>query len=386
MSEVGLEFQSPEQQTTRRGRRRKKRGAAGCIAVLLAFAVLAGGFYFAVMEGVGFIRDQFGDPEDFSGPAGEPVMIEVMSGDSAAAIGRTLKEEGVVASVSAFTAAAAAEPDSAFIQPGHYEMPTNLPAGDAVAILIDRDNMVQTTVTIPEGFRSSQIVERLAKNTDFGPKRFQRILDKPGPLDLPPYANGDPEGYLFPATYAFGPEDKPVDMLKQMVDRFKEAAAEVPISGASAHDLTEGELVALASIIEKEVRRPEDLPAVAEVVYNRLDGTCAAQGVPTGRLQMDSTIHFLADGGTGSVFTDSEARESDSPYNTYRVSGLPPGPISSPGLAAMQAVLEPTSEGYCYFVAVDLDTGETAFAVTESEHQTNRGRLADWCRENEGSC
>ncbi|MDP3893234.1 endolytic transglycosylase MltG [Nocardioides sp.] len=385
MSEVGLPLESPEP-TSRRGRRRKKRGAAGCIAVLLAVVVLGGGFYFAVMEGVGFVREQFGDPEDFTGPGGDPVVIEVMSGDSAAAIGRTLKDEGVVASVGAFTAAAAVEPDSAFIQPGYYELPTNLPARDAVALLIDRGNMVQTTITIPEGFRASQIVARLAENTDFGKKQFERVLDRPGPLDLPAYAEGNPEGFLFPATYAFGPEDKPVDMLKAMVDRFKSAADEVPLSEAASRDLDEGELVTVASIIEKEVNRPEDLPAVAEVFRNRLDGTCSAQGVPRGLLQMDSTVHFLANGGTGSVFTDSEARQSDSPYNTYRVPGLPPGPISSPGLAAMQAVLEPTDEGYCYFVAVDLDTGETAFAATEGEHQTNRGRLADWCRDNPGRC
>src|SRR3546814_9830929 len=112
----------------------------------------------------------------------------------------------------------------------------------------------------------------------------------------------------------------------------------------------------MASIIEKEVNRPEDMPAVAEVIFNRLDGSCVEQGIPKGLLQMDSTVHFLEGGGAGSVYTSAEARESDSPYNTYKQAGLPPGPIASPGQAAMEAILEPTDKGYCFFVAVDLDT------------------------------
>jgi UPF0755 protein len=79
------------------------------------------------------------------------------------------------------------------------------------------------------------------------------------------------------------------------------------------------------------------------------------------------------------VFTSDEMRESGSPYNTYRFPGLPPGPISAPGEAALEAALNPTDEGYCYFVAVNLETGETAFAATQAEHQGNVARLEEYC-------
>lgn len=391
MTDAGLEIapggEEPpaDEPGSRKGPR--KRRWPGCLAALIALAVLVGGFWFAIDRGVDLLRAQFDDAQDYSGPGSGQVLVEVEEGDSVAAIGRTLKSEGVVASVTAFTNAAANEDGASNIQPGHYELREEMPAADALDMLMDPENVVRTSVTIPEGFRVDQVTERLAEETDFGRGRFRRVLEnRVDALGLPPYAQGDPEGFLFPATYDFEPGTKPAQMLKQMVDQYKSVAQEVPVGQASSVDLDRRQLVTVASIIEKEVSRSEDFPAVAEVIYNRLDGTCASEGVPEGLLQMDSTVHFLSGGGSGSVFTDSEARESDSPYNTYRQTGLPPGPIASPGKEALQAALAPTEEGYCYFVAVDLDSGETAFASTEGEHADNVERLREWCRENEGRC
>jgi UPF0755 protein len=371
------------------GHRRKAstgRRVRGCLPLLIGLVIILGLLYFGVTKGVDFLQDQFADPEDYPGPGSGSVTVEVVSGDTIGDMGRSLEDADVVASADAFIDAASGDPCAPTIQAGFYPLMKKMKAADALAVMCDPKNIDNRDITIPEGLRVDQVVDVLVENTDFKKPAYEKILDDPAKLGLPDYAQGNPEGFLFPDTYRFTPEDKPLDMLREMVARFVEVADGLPISAASDVGLTEQELVTEASIVEKEVSRAEDRPAVAEVIRNRLDGSCSSEGVPTGLLQMDSTIHFLTGGGTGSVFTDDDARASDSPYNTYRVAGLPPGPIAAPGLASMQAVLKPTDKGYCYFVAVNLDTGETAFATTEAEHNANRARLTEWCDDNEGRC
>ena len=373
--------------TAATARRRASGGRArGCLPALIVLAIVLALIYVGLTRGIDFVQDQFGDPEDYAGPGSGSVTVEVVSGDTIPDMGRTLEDADVVASADAFIDAASGDPCAPTIQAGFYPLKKKMQAAAALAVMCDPSNIDNRDVTIPEGLRVDQVVDLLVEATGFKKSAFDKALDDPARLGLPAYAEGNPEGYLFPDTYRFTPEDKPVDMLREMVAQFVSVADALPISGAAQVDLSEHDLVTVASIVEKEVSRAEDRPAVAEVVRNRLDGSCVAQGVPAGLLQMDSTIHFLSGGGTGSVFTDDEARNSDSPYNTYQVPGIPPGPIASPGRAAMEAVLNPTNDAYCYFVAVNLDTGETAFATTEAEHNANRARLTEWCNDNEGSC
>jgi UPF0755 protein len=132
------------------------------------------------------------------------------------------------------------------------------------------------------------------------------------------------------------------------------------------------EVVTVASIVQSEARNASDFPKVARVIYNRLD-----RGMP---LQMDSTVHYAV-GKSGQLTTTDEDRASSSPYNTYRFPGLPPGPIASPGDAALKAALHPADGDWIYFVTVNPDTGETKFAVTNAQHQRNVAQLREFCRQ-----
>jgi len=361
-----------------RGRRRakKKRRGVGCLASLVVLALLIGGGVLLVVAGIDKVKDLFGGPADFSGAGTGEVTIEVHEGDSAAAIGRTLKAAGVVKSIDAFVEAASADERSRGIQVGFYQLAKQMSAENALAVLVNPDNLIRAQVTIPEGLTVDQIVARLVKGTDFKASQFRRVLANPGALGFPSYAEGNPEGYLFPATYEIKPNATPLSVVKGMVDRFNAAAADLSLADRAADvGLSPHDVVTVASIIEREVNREQDLAGVAEVIDNRLAGRCAE----TGRLlQMDSTVHYAA-GANDSVFTTDEMRNTDSPYNTYKVPGLPPGPISAPGEAALEAALNPTDKGYCFFVAVNLETGETLFASTQAQHAANVAKLDEYC-------
>lgn len=363
------------------GSRKRRRGLSGCLAVVVALAVLAAGGFFLVSKGLDWVGDQFGSAEDYPGPGSGSVTFEVEQGDTAAAIGRNLKAAGVVASVDAFIDVAAAEPRSSKIQPGSYEMKEEMAAADALALLIDPANLVKNTVTIPEGLRVVDIVDRLAEETDFSKEDFERVLDRPKKLGLPAYAGDDPEGYLFPATYELGPDDTAKSILKAMVKRFKQAANDSDLEARAAElGYEPEEVVTIASLIQVEspVRY---MPKVSRVIYNRLE----IQGETNYLLQLDATVNFAHGGNLGATTTEEE-RQIDSPYNTYVVPGLPPGPISAPGMDALEAALDPVDGSWFYYVTVNLRTGRTLFADTLDEHNVNRAKLIEYCETQSDAC
>jgi len=364
------------------GRRKKTRSLPGCLAVFLALAVLVGGFYFAVTKGVDLVRDQFADPADFAGPGRGKLAFQVESGDSVAEMGRGLKEAGVVASVQAFLNAADAAGGGDTIQVGFYQFKKEMVAADAIDVLLDPSNILSDRVTVPEGLRVVDIVDVLVKNTDFGRGQYEKVLDNPQRLGLPDYAEGNPEGYLFPSTYDFGPDATAQSILVAMVDRWEQAAEESDLEGRAAElGYTPHELMTVASLIEAEAGRQQDRGKVARVIYNRLTGD-----ETDGLLQIDATVNFAADQELSAIPT-TEDLKIDSPYNTYETPGLPPGPIEAPGDAAIEAAGNPTDGGWFYYVTVNLQTGETKFAETYDEFLTYKNELRDYCAtESEGAC
>jgi UPF0755 protein len=356
-------------------RKKKRRSFSGCLAVLVALAVVVGGAYVVGTKGFHYLKDHLSHAADYSGPGHGKLMFQVKEGDSTTTIGRNLKADGVVASVDAFISASHGDKS---IQVGFYQLKKKMSAEDAYKVLKNPANIIKDTVTIPEGLRVVDIVQILAARTKYSVSDFDAALKDTAALGLPAYAHGNAEGYLFPSTYPFGPTEKPADMLKDMVDRWKQAAAEDGLlSGAQKVGKTPAEVMTIASLIQAE-GRGSDMPKVSRVIYNRLDGPGSREGT-NGLLQIDATVNYaLNRKGVVAVTTD-ETQNTDSPYNTYLHPGLPPDPINSPGDEAIKAALNPAKGPWYYYVTVNLATGETKFGVTYQDFLQFKQEYAQYC-------
>jgi UPF0755 protein len=354
------------------------------IAVLVALVVLIGGGWFAATKGYAKYMD-WRQTDDYIGNGVDDVQITIPAGASLTDIGLIVVKADVVKSTKAFQSAAAKQAKSTAIQAGTYKMKTHLPAASAVARLIDPATYkVVKRVLVREGLRVSAIVPVLAKGTGLTEDQFNAVLKDPSKLGLPAYANNNPEGFLFPDSYEVADKPDALTILKTMTAEFATVAVSEDLANrATAMGMTPLQVLTVASIIEAEVNRPEDRPMVARAIYNRLQGKTET-GQPM-KLQLDSTVIY-ANGGTGTLTTTDAQRALDSAYNTYKVDGLPPGPINSPGKSAIEAALNPADGTWIYWVVVNPQTGETKFASTDAEHQANVAEFQAWCKANAGKC
>ncbi|MDL2075203.1 endolytic transglycosylase MltG [Streptomyces sp. GXMU-J15] len=239
-------------------------------------------------------------------------------------------------------------------------------AGTAVAVpLLSMDGEAEkkpTTLVVPEGWRSGQVYEAVDKALALPAGTTKKSLAK-ADLKLPTDADGNPEGYLFPATYPLetnGKKATPQALLKAMVDTANKKFNGAPIAaGAQRNAMNVYQAVTIASIVQAEAATKADMGKVARVVFNRLE-----RGMP---LQMDSTINYALNRSTLKT-TESDTR-IDSPYNSYQRMGLPPTPIDNPGEEAVRAAINPTPGDWLYFVTVK--PGDTRFTADYAEHQRN---------------
>ncbi len=286
------------------------------------------------------------------GPLVANTVYQVNSGLKRSEIGVQLQDAGIVRSASIFTAAAYV--NGAFggrLKAGEYEFPANASI-DQVLSIITSGRAVTYKVTIPEGWTTQMAVARVTEND---------VLT--GEVTAVPA-----EGAILPETYVFRRGLTRQKMLDDMQAAQTEMLDEAwKASAVSSVLKTKEEAVILASIVEKETGIPRERPLVASVFLNRLK-----QGI---RLQSDPTIIYGLVGGKGKLdrALTKDDLISDTPYNTYRIAGLPPGPISNPGRASLEAVLNPPDTGYLYFVADG--SGGHAFAKTLEEHFVN---VAKW--------
>jgi UPF0755 protein len=367
----------------RRAERSRRRGP-GCLIALVVLALLAGVAYWGVTTGIDKIKDQFSSADDYPGPGSGDVTFEVKQGDSIAEMGRGLKSAGVVASVDAFIDAAGDNPQAGTIQAGAYALMKEMKASDVVNVLVDPDNIVTTHVTIPEGLRVKDVVALLVKDTDFPKADFDKALQDPKALGLPAYADGNPEGYLFPATYDFGPEEKPADMLHDMVVRWQQAATDNDLeAGAEALGYSPQEVMTIASLIEAE-GRGKYRTKIARVIYNRLE---IDPNPAAGFLQIDASVNYALDRSGSTVITDEDKDSvADSPYNTYTQKGLPPTPIEAPGDDSIQAALHPAEGPWFFYVTVNLKTGETKFTDSYDQFLEFKQEYQHYCDTQSDRC
>lgn len=361
-----------------RPRRRRRRNPVGTIVALVAAAVLVVGGGFFAFGSIGDLLPSFslGEPSaaDYEGGGTGEIMVEIPQGAGGGQIAQILAENDVVASTAAFTAALAADPRSTSIQPGTYRMANQMSSQAALARLLDANFREMNGVTIREGLWVAETFALLAEATGHEVADYEAV--DTSTLGLPEAAEGELEGFLFPSTYEFGPDTTPEDHLRMMVSIGKEKYDALGIADEDLH-----EVLTKASIVQGEGMFAEDLPKVARVMENRLAGDSETNG----RLQMDSTIHFIHQE-RGRAGTTEAQRQEDNPYNTYLYAGLPPGPINSPGEDAIRAVLDPAEGNWLYFVTVNPTTGETRFADTYQEHLQNQDLFLEWCADNPDQC
>ncbi|MEU5252726.1 endolytic transglycosylase MltG [Streptomyces longwoodensis] len=215
------------------------------------------------------------------------------------------------------------------------------------------------TLVIPEGWRAVQVYDAVDKALHLAPGTTRRSLPQAG-LKLPNDAGGNPEGYLFPATYPLDGRTTPQSLLSAMVDTANRRFHGAPVAaGARRTALNVYQAVTVASIVQAEAGTTDEMGKVARVVFNRL-----ARGMP---LQMDSTLNYAL--GRSTLRTSEKDTRLDSPYNSYRRMGLPPTPIDNPGEQAMRAALDPPAGNWLYFVTVK--PGDTRFTANLEEHERN---------------
>jgi UPF0755 protein len=355
----------------RRKERRRVRRTHRMIVLVVAFALVVGTGAVAVSVLWPLVTSLTAS-NDYVGTGSGTVSIEVHDGDASRTIGATLASAGVVKTAGAFEDVAANNPASGSIQPGIYSLHAKMSAKSALAMLLNPVNRKVGRVTIREGLWTSEIISKLAADTGQPLADYTAALKNPALLGLPVQANGNAEGYLFPSTYSFEPKATALTQLQMMVTKTLDELGTLGVTPDKGQ-----RVLTVASIVEAEAQAATDRPKVARVIENRL-----AKGMP---LQLDTTVSFISQQ-RGKVGTTDAQRATKSPYNTYLVTGLPPGPIDSPGLAAIQAALNPTPGPWLYFVAVNPTTGETRFAVDAAGHAANVKLFLAWCKKNPGKC
>ncbi|WP_313954604.1 endolytic transglycosylase MltG, partial [Frankia sp. EI5c] len=202
------------------------------------------------------------------------VIVQIPAGATSSEIARTLARADVVASSQAFVNIATADSRALSIQPGTYRLRQKMSAGAALEALLDNASSALFRYTINPGDTVRKVLQELSARTGATMEDLEKLARDPSSLGLPDYAGGILEGYLFPSTYDVAPGTDPVSVLKEAVARFRAHAEKIDlVNAAKAVDMSPGEIVIIASIIEKEVANQDEGPKVARVIYNRLADT-----------------------------------------------------------------------------------------------------------------
>ncbi|MDP2586718.1 MAG: endolytic transglycosylase MltG [Candidatus Komeilibacteria bacterium] len=309
-----------------------------------------------------------------SAPVGDStakVAFEVEQGEGVNQISSKLAKRGLIRSSFWFDVYVWQKNLERNFVAGVYDVPSDSSIRQLVKLLTSSGNSEQK-ITIIEGWNNKEIAAYLEKQglvqaeyflnlvgRDLGAyvSQYAFLTDKPASVDL--------EGYLFPDTYRVFKNSTAQEIIKKMLNNFSQKLTPDLLQEIKRRDKSLFEIITLASIIEKEVRNPDDMRLVADIFYKRLEAGIA--------LQSDATVNYLT--GSGRAQSTAEDLKIDSPYNTYKYRGLPPGPISNPGLNAIMAAIYPTPNQYYYFLTTD--DGQVIYSKTYDEHLANKRKYLD---------
>lgn len=289
-------------------------------------------------------------------PHGAPIRVIIPRGSSFAAATDSLKHAALVSNPFFFRLYARFKKEDRNIKPGTYLLKRGTPWTDIISALNGGHGLVNT-ITIPEGFGLIQIVPLLAQTLGVPVDSVNAAVRDPAMKARVGATAETLEGYVFPDTYAFPVGTSAREAINEMVKRFEREWKPAWNARLDSIGLDKNKAVTLASIVEREARRPEERPVIAAVYLNRLKAGML--------LQADPTVQFALGRHTPRVLLRD--LEKDSPYNTYKYPGLPPGPIASPGTPSLVAALNPAKVDYLYFVAAP--DGHHEFRKTLSEHE-----------------
>ena len=298
---------------------------------------------------------------------GEPVEFMVPPGAPFSQVVDTLEARGVVPSPALFRLYARLRGDDRRVRSGRYALATGARWRDVLDALT-RGRVETVPLTIPEGFRLAQMAPRIAEVTATDEASVLGALLRQGADSAFGVPGPGLEGYLFPDTYRFASGVDVGEVIEAMTRRYRAVWTPERVARRDSLGMTETEIVTLASIVQAEARRMEEMPRIASVYHNRLRKGWL--------LQADPTVLYALGGYRERLLFAAIDSVADNPYNTYKQPGLPPGPIGAPGEAAIEAALHPAAEPYLYFVA-RLD-GSHVFTTTLADH--NRA-VAEWRRE-----
>lgn len=298
---------------------------------------------------------------------GQEQIFEVKQGMTAAQVADELEKKKIIQSAQAFKQLSKLNNVDSKLMAGQYLVSSAMSARDVLDILLKGPEPDIIKVTIPEGYTIAQVINTLEKNGLGTEEELSKAMQSFTAKDYSflqdiPTGKERLEGFIFPDTYFFDKKAQPKEVIDRFLDRFEAELTAETRSRLQELDLSVYEWVIKASIVEREAVKAEERPLIAGVFDNRL-----RTGMP---LQSCATVQYIL-GEVKPVLSIADT-EIESPYNTYKYAGLPPGPISNPGHASLEAVLYPTETDYFYFVA--KSDGSHAFAVTYNQHLQNMSK------------
>lgn len=346
-------------------RRRRKKRAQGLI-ILAAVLVLVG---VAVGYGVSVYRGYMKDYAGTGSAAGEDVVVDIPQGSSVKKIAAILHEQGLINYERAFVNRVKESEYRGKLKYGTYTLNTGMNTMQMIEIMgaAETGSTALQTLTVPEGFSVEQIAARVNEQGICTAEEFLNAVSSAqyqySFLDaIPADANVNYrlQGFLFPATYNIYEDTTAESLVEAMLSKFAEVYTPLEVMAAES-SYTTYELITMASIVEREAKLSEERPTIAGVIYNRLNINMALQMCPTVLYPLTSGMYDVSQ----VTYADLEI---DSPYNTYKNQGLPPGPICNPGESSIRAVLSPESHSYLYYHVDDEAAGSHIFSESYEEH------------------